>query len=262
MNKKILIIGAVGAAAIAAYFILTRKNNTTDSTENAQRSALRSIANGYEDNVDAVTDDQLAPEQAEYNAARQEYYNIYNTYPRSTWTLEQIKQSIQDGKQIAKLVSEYKLITDDQQEVSTDGKTALELQQLIENSKNANRKKAWDERKKVIENYVEGFKRDIQDIKRFSWLNKEYNVGVMQNMLNLTQNEKIYANEYFANTGGCTSYSTNLGSNGPFKATTIAAAIPVGTEGWKCRKNNDIAKQVHEAYKNLTGHVNMYGEII
>lgn len=260
MNKKLIIIGIVGAAAIAAYILLKQKNNNTVSE--SQQTALRSIDRGYQENTDAITNDDLSPEQAEYNAARQEYYKIYNAYPRSSWTLEQIKQSIQDGQQIANLVSEYKLLTDDTQEVDTTGKTVLELQQLIEDSRNANRKKAWDERKKVIENYVEGFKRDIQDIKRFSWLNKEYNVGVMQNMLNLAENEKIYANEYFGNTDGCTSYSTNIGSNGPFKATTIAAAIPVGTEGWKCRKNKDIAKQVHEAYKNLSGHTNMYGEII
>lgn len=250
MDKKYLIIGGVGLAVAALYLLSKRKSG--DTTEVAQQAALGAFSAGFQENVAARTNDELSSEQAEYNAARQEYYKVYNAYPKSSWTLEQIKTAISDGKEIAELIKTYKMITDDSLEVDTTGMSALKLQELIAESEDRNLRKKVGQ---VVDAFIATLKPSgsLDYTKAIGFKKQPIDSYALNQMLAMTQHEKEVFVSVFQEKGGVTMpRDCGLGDGQPSKYTQFLSVYSaLTTKGTQKRPNADLALKVAEAFANI-----------
>lgn len=160
---------------------------------------------------------------------------------------EDLKKEITNFSTLTSAESTLKSLQ--QQKAAADAKAAQLAQQ----------KASWDQKKAKVNTIVTAFKNTVENngtaLKQVAW-----DTNTLQAMLNLSQAEKVYANQYFGSTLKGATVRKNYGGT-KYKATSIYLAIPDGnTTNW--RAGNATAKQVRSVFKSISGSVNEYGEII
>ena len=126
MDKKKKIIILVLVAALLLYYFSRNKNTKQEpiaelSVEERVSASLQSASQKVnqlvQENVQEVV---MTPEQEEYNLARQKYFNLYGSYPRSSWSLVQINTAIKDKNEVDTLIKEYITRGGDQSKIDND----------------------------------------------------------------------------------------------------------------------------------------------
>lgn len=126
MDKKKKIIILVLVAALLLYYFSRNKNTKQEpiaelSVEERVSASLQSASQKVnqlvQENVQEVV---MTPEQEEYNLARQKYFNLYGSYPKSSWSLIQINTAIKDKNEVDELIKEYIARGGDQSKIDND----------------------------------------------------------------------------------------------------------------------------------------------
>lgn len=126
MDKKKKIIILVLVAALLLYYFSRNKNTKQEpiaelSVEERVSASLQSASQKVnqlvQENVQEVV---MTPEQEEYNLARQKYFNLYGSYPKSSWSLVQINTAIKDKNEVDELIKEYIARGGDQSKIDND----------------------------------------------------------------------------------------------------------------------------------------------
>lgn len=283
MDKKWKIIIAVAAVLIILYytFIKGKKEAPTkeEVLDNSMAEASNNMSNLYRSNQRAVDETMYSQADLDYNDAVRRYQLKYKTQPDRSWTTDEIEERIKDYDKIQALIATYLELEykyDEGNQIKTEKElgrmNASELQILVQNIENQNRRTVWNRRKKEIEVIVNAFHDNFTNVG--TWLGdcKGYDVGTFQQLVALKPNERVYANLYFA-----TLDPVNVGSSWriicqhPTKASSISGAIPtLGDSVDRDRAQHSSAgkaeamkwsKKVKEEYALVSGSVNEYGEI-
>lgn len=126
MDKKKKIIILVLVAALLLYYFSRNKNTKQEpiaelSVEERVSASLQSASQKVnqlvQENIQEVV---MTPEQEEYNLARQKYFNLYGSYPKSSWSLVQINTAIKDKNEVDELIKEYIARGGDQSKIDND----------------------------------------------------------------------------------------------------------------------------------------------
>ncbi len=261
-KQKYIIIGAV-AVVVIAYYLYKNKLSTTDTASltdeekanQATSGSGKSVARSAQASISAVVQTE---EDEEYNLARENYRKLTGSYPPSSWTKTIINSWIDEQqkknaaiKQYISLVSSSSYAKDEH----TDDMTLSEIEALISKAQNqiATGKKA--ERTKYITELVDRFKSTLQApnyrlmtaTKKNAW-----DVSTLNEMYNLTTDEKKEFNSIFAAKGGSGKIPDyfNQASSKWRNRTTVYDAIVSGNANTG-RTGASTAQKVKEAYKNL-----------
>lgn len=282
MNKKYFIFGALGAALIGAYLIWKKNKPVTaeEILESSMDEAGKQLSSLYTANQKAVDASQYTQADIDYNDAVRRYQLKYKTQPDKSWTTDEIEQRIADYDKIQEYISEYlklEAMYDEGNTVLTNKElgrmNASELKQLIQKLTDQNKRTAWNRRKVDLETLVSAFKANMTSYGTWLWDCRPYDYGVLESLLNLPKNEKVYANEYFRKLGGVPVGNTWLQyTKHSSIASSISAALPEpGSSVDRDRAGKTSAgkdstlkmtKAVKEAYNKVSGSVNEYGEIV
>ena len=126
MDKKKKIIILVLVIAFLLYYLSRDKEtkqepiaelSVEEKVSASLQSASQKVNQLVQENVQEVV---MTPEQEEYNLARQKYFNLYGSYPRSSWSLVQINTAIKDKNEVDTLIKEYITRGGDQSKIDND----------------------------------------------------------------------------------------------------------------------------------------------
>ena len=203
MGKKWKIIIAVAAVLIILYYTFVKGKKDAPTKEevldNSMAEASNEMANLYRANQKATDETMYSQADLDYNDAVRRYQLKYKKQPDRSWTTDEIEERIKDYDKIQMLISTYLDLEyryDEGNTVKTEKElgrmNASELEILVQNIKNQNRRTVWNIRKKEIETIVEAFHENFTKVG--TWLGdcKGYDVNTFQQLLALKTNERIY----------------------------------------------------------------------
>ncbi len=284
-KKKIIIIIAI--VAVVLYVLYSGNSSSGDSSNDEQQAGKaaadligRATSGVY--NIVAATSVTKSQDDEEYQNLLAEYKRLNGgvlPYGATSMTYAQLQTAIKSLKELKEAISRYYEIEDDQVQMSAEQLTAKgydtveEINQLIKEVKDRQRREKWDDRKKYIQNLVNAYYDNMTNVG--TWLGdcKGYATDVFGALINLVTNERVYANQYFGTLGG-----VNVGSSWnkicrhPVRAYTIADAIPeIGASVDRDRASHSqvgkaaamqMSAKLKAEYSGVYGTVNAYGEIV
>lgn len=264
-KKKYIIIGVV-AAAVIAYYLYKNKQTATTTTASADLTDEEKIAqatSGSGKSVARIAEATVTAavqteEDEEYNLARENYRKLTGSYPPKSWTKAMIDSWIDEQekkneaiKKYVSLVSSSSYVTDEH----TDDMTLSEVETLITKAQNQIDAGKKAERTQYITELVSKFQSTLQApnyrlmtaTKKNAW-----DVSVLNEMYNLSTDEKKEFNSIFAAKGGSGKIPDyfNQASSKWRNRTTVYDAIVSGNANTG-RTGASTAQKVKEAYKNL-----------
>ena len=280
-KKKILIIVGV---AIVLYLLLRNSSDSKSKDETEAGNAFSNAADALTSGISTVataTSVQKTQEDEEYQNLLAEYKRLNGgTLPRgaTSLTYAQLQTAIKSLKELQVAINNYHEIEDDSIQMSTEElmangiDTVEKVVALINDVKIRQKKEAWNKRKKYIEGIVNAFYDNMTNVG--TWLGdcKGYATGTFNDLINLVENERVYANQYFGTLGGVdVGYSWLKITKHPVRAYTIADAIPeIGESVDRDRASHSqvgksaamaMSSKLKSEYSGVSGTVNDFGEI-
>lgn len=264
MKKEYLIIGGAGLALILYYLYTHRSKTSAELADEATEANTSNLARLMSGNVAAVRDSDYDEEDLEYNNLVNEYKSKYRSKPDASWTISQLEQKIKEYDQIQAAIDTYYELEDlyDEGRVKKDekelGKMSLaEINTLIKETSNANKRTEWNNIKAQIQTVVKAFIQTVEnDGTAFS--PQPYDTNTLQTLIDYPKSQKVYANQYFREQGGAKTGKNYGGSTE--KKLSIYDAISTGTRR-TYRKGASKASELKTAYEGISGYVNEYGEL-
>ncbi len=275
-KKKYLIIGLV---VIVILFLLFKKDDKTgESAYNVvSQNATRSLPT-----INVSTKVEMDAETEAHQVLLTRLANLNGgILPNGATSASDkvLKEMISNLEQLQKAYAEYAKLEDDDKQMSDEdlvanGYTNLSsVNALIEEVKKRQKKEAWDQRRKYIEELVRAFYDNMTNVG--TWLGdcKGYATETFKSLIELQKSEKIYANQYFGTLGGVpVGYSWNKITKHATIAYTISDAMPESGESVDRDRaqHSQISKseamkisaELKQAYSGIAGSVNQYGEIV
>ena len=264
MKKEYLIIGGAGLALILYYLYTHRSKTSAELADEATENNTSALARLTSKNVAAVSDMDISPEDLEYNELVNEYKAKYRRNPDSSWTTSQLEARIKEYDQIQAAIKEYYALEDlyDEGRVRKTEKelgnmSLTQINTLIQDVSNANKRNEWNNIKAQIQTVVKAFIQTVEnDGTAFS--PQPYDTNTLQTLIDYPKSQKVYANQYFREQGGAKTGKNYGGSTE--KKLSISDAISTGTRR-TYRKGASKASELKTAYEGISGYVNEYGEL-
>ena len=266
-KKKILIIAGV---AIVLYLLFRGSSDSKSKDETEAGNAFSNAANALTSGISTVATAasvQKSQEDEEYQNLLAEYKRLNGgTLPRgaTSLTYAQLQTAIKSLKDLQVAINNYYEIEDDSIQMTADQlalkgiDTAEEVNALINEVRTRQKKEAWASKKKYIDGLVASFIKNIDEDGTYA-NPKPFDPSIMNSLLNLLPNERVYANQSMYAQGGVETGNHYGGSC--YRVYTITEAISPGNRTWR-RANRELAEKVKEEYATVAGSVNEFGEIM
>lgn len=280
-KKKILIIAGVAIVLYLVYRSMTEGSSGDNKAEKSVESAVNKLTSGMAVVATASSVNKTA-EDEEYQNLLAEYKRLNGgTLPAgaTSLTTAQLKTAIKSLKELVEAINNYYEIEDDsvaltrEQLAANEIDTVEEVNTMITQTKDRQRKEKWQKRASYIKDLVNAFYDNMTNVG--TWLGdcKGYDTQTFSSLIDLPKNERVYANQYFGTLGGVPVGATWLKiTKHPVMAYSISGAIPQIGESVdrdrashsQCGKATAMAwsKKLKEEYSGVSGTVNAYGEIV
>ncbi len=277
-KKKYIIIGAI--VIVILYFLFIR-----NSDDKSGETAYKTVAGNAGKSLSAITTSskiEMSAENEEHQVLLTKLANLNGgVLPKGATAASDkvLKEMISNLQALKDAYAEYAKLEDDDlqmtdEELVDKGYTNLAaINGLIEEVKKRQKKEAWNERKKYIEDLVNSFYDNMKNVG--TWLGdcKGYATETFRGLIALPKNEKVYANQYFGTLGGVNVGSSwNKITKHPVVAYTISDAMPQSGESVDRDRAShsqiskgeamEIAALLKTSYAGISGSVNQYGEIV
>ena len=280
-KKKILIIAGVAIVLYLLYRSMTEGSGDEAQSGKAISRAVDNLTSGLSTVATAASVNKTV-EDEEYQNLLAEYKRLNGgTLPAgaTSLTTAQLKTAIKSLKELLEAINNYYEIEDDAVQLSADQlaakgiDTVEEINTLITQTKDRQRKEKWQKRASYIKDLVNAYYNNMTNVG--TWLAdcKGYDTQTFSSLIDLPKNERVYANQYFGTLGGVPVGATWLKiTKHPVMAYSISGAIPQIGESVdrdrashsQCGKATAMAwsKKLKEEYSGVSGTVNDYGEIV
>lgn len=268
MNKKILIIGGVGAAAVVAYF-LYKKQQEGDSTNDATQARLATseAANSLNSDLSSVVSARAVTGKSDEDV---EYQNLLNELKRlnggklpsgaKEMTAEQLQIQINNIKALQDAINKYYDLEDDNiqksaEQLKAEGyNTAENVLRLV---KEVEARKTTEKLKLILDAFIANLNIPGEEYTKMGsamgFVQKKiaWDEGNLQDLLDLSPEEKKQINLMFTATGGVP-LPSHFGEKRSKWATytTIPGAI-LNSNTCSDRPGAELAYKVKDAFKNI-----------